>query len=282
MSLAISSLLLLAFQDAAGHRVAAGSISQAIFSEADDAIGGQLCDRPLREQLKRNFDRRYGKRVERLQREYQAMHGSDPGYDIILQCNKARNSAKEVAKARKALDAFEPKLRALELHVQSGGTVEPSEPEPARNDPWATQTGGLERASQAIEQCLISAGKGPNVPALTCIRAAYSACEDEHGTSQRQLNECSSFSYQAWKARIADTIALIATAKATTTRFGSRAKEAKLQLIESQKRWNEWNEVDCKLQAIGTEGGSIRPYAISICLSDHAAQRAIDLQRLIE
>jgi uncharacterized protein YecT (DUF1311 family) len=156
------------------------------------------------------------------------------------------------------------------------------DPSPAHNDPWATQADGLVRAKQAIEQCLTSAGEGPGLPTHSCMRAAYTACEREHGTSQRDMNECSALSYEAWNARIADTMASFASAKSADTRLGPKTEEAKHQLVESQLRWSEWNAADCELQAKGTEGGSIRPFTISICLSDHAAMRAIDLQRLIE
>jgi uncharacterized protein YecT (DUF1311 family) len=140
----------------------------------------------------------------------------------------------------------------------------------------------IERASQAIEQCMTSAREGPDLSAYSCIRAAYTACEREHGTSQRQLNECSAWSYRAWTARIDGTMASFASAKGTDTRLGLKAEEAKRELVESQQRWSEWIAAECELQAKGTEGGSIRPFTISICLSDHAAVRAIDLQRLIE
>ena len=155
-------------------------------------------------------------------------------------------------------------------------------PSPAPHDSWETQAGGLERAKQVIEQCLTSAAERPDLPTHSCIRAAYTACEREHGTSQRDMNECSAMSYAAWNGRIADTMASFVSAKGVDTRLGPKAEEAKHQLVESQQRWSEWNAADCELQAKGTEGGSIHPFTVSICLSDHAAVRALDLQRLIE
>lgn len=171
----------------------------------------------------------------------------------------------------------------LALLSASGAVSAKSAPDSdqTRNDPWATQADGVERAKQVIERCLTSAGEGPHLPMHHCIRAAYAACEDEHGTSQRDMNECSAMSYEAWTARIAATIVLFVSAKDSDTRLGPKAEEAKQQLVESQQRWNEWSAADCELQAKGTEGGSIRPFTISMCLSDHAAVRAIDLQRLI-
>ena len=152
----------------------------------------------------------------------------------------------------------------------------------AHSDLWVTRAGGLARAKHAIEQCLTKARDGPDLPSYSCIRAAYTVCEDEHGTSQRDMNECSALSYEAWNVRIVDTLASFASAKGADTRLGSKAEEAKRQLFQSQRRWIEWNAADCELQAKGTEGGSIRPFTISICLSDHAAVRAIDLQRLVD
>ena len=154
------------------------------------------------------------------------------------------------------------------------------EPSPPHQDLWEKQADGLERAKQAIEQCLTPVGERLTPPAQ-CIRAASTACEQEHGTSQHGLNDCSAFSYEAWKARIADTMASFASARRVDTRLGVKTGEAKRQLVESQRRWRKWNALDCEVQAKGTEGGSIRPFTKSICLSDHAAARAIDLQRLI-
>jgi uncharacterized protein YecT (DUF1311 family) len=157
-----------------------------------------------------------------------------------------------------------------------------AEAKSARANAWLTPAGGLERANQVIGQCLAQVDQTPRQSRYSCVRAAYEACEIEHGTSQRDMNECSALSYEAWNARIADVMASVARAKSSETRLGLKAEEAKHQLVESQLRWSEWNAADCELQAKGTEGGTIRPFAISICLSDHAAVRAIDLQAIIE
>jgi len=63
----------------------------------------------------------------------------------------------------------------LALLATSGLAVAALEPNPnsALNDSWAVQADGLERAKQAIQQCLTSAGEGPDLPAHSCIRAAY-------------------------------------------------------------------------------------------------------------
>ena len=153
---------------------------------------------------------------------------------------------------------------------------------PARADPWATQAAGLERAKYVIDQCLAHVDGTPRQTRYSCVRAAYRACEDEHGTSQRDMNDCSAFSNAAWEARIASTISRFLSAKSTETRLFAKTEEAKQQLTQSQRRWSEWNAADCEFQAQGTEGGSMHPFATSICLSDHAAVRAIDLQELIE
>lgn len=151
----------------------------------------------------------------------------------------------------------------------------------AHKSSWATEAGGVRRAKLVIEQCLTSAAQQSKLPA-SCVRAAFEACEREHGTSQHDENDCSSMSYKAWRIRIDDTVAHFNRTKNSNTRLGDVAEATKRRLVESQVQWNQWNEFDCQVQAAGTEGGSIHPMTISMCLSNHAAERAIDLQRLID
>ena len=149
-------------------------------------------------------------------------------------------------------------------------------------DPWAKQANGLFRANQVIEECLVAAGEGPDLPRYSCIRAAYKVCEREHGTSQRDISECAAISRSAWEARIASMISRFLSAKSAETRLRASTEEAKQQLVSSQRRWKEWSVADCEIQAKGTENGSTHSFSKSICQSDHAAMRAIDLQRLID
>ena len=171
-------------------------------------------------------------------------------------------------------------LSALMLGLASPAPAAGSES--ARVDPWVTRTGGLERANQVIDQCFAHTDETPRQTRYSCVRAAYEACEDEHGTSQSDMNTCAAFSNAAWEARIASTISRFVSATGSETRLGDLAVEAKQEIVQSQRRWSEWNASDCELQTKGAEGGSIYPLSKSICLSDHAAVRAIDLQEIIE
>ena len=168
--------------------------------------------------------------------------------------------------------------------LTAGGlaSAAPAPSSTARADPWETQNGGLERAKQVIDQCFAHADGTPRETRYSCVRVAYEACEDEHGTSQRDMNQCAATSNAAWEARIASTISGFVSAKGSETRLGDLAEEAKQELVQSQRRWSEWNAADCALQTKGEEGGSIYPLSKYICLSDHAAVRAIDLQEIIE
>lgn len=98
---------------------------------------------------------------------------------------------------------------------------------PARADPWATQAAGLERAKQVTDQCFAHVDMTPRQSRYSCVRAAYEACEDEHGTSQHDINDCSAFSNAAWEARIASTISRFLSAKSTETRLFAKTEEAK-------------------------------------------------------
>lgn len=146
------------------------------------------------------------------------------------------------------------------------------------NDPW--DEGGVERAEQAITQCLALAERTPPPEAKDCVRAAFLACEEEHGTSQRDLNECAYYSRGAWEARLTAAISRLKSAKTINPKFG-RAEPQKKLFGESQHLWDEWNAADCDMQHEGSKGGSMHPYLVSICLSDHAAHRALELDGLI-
>lgn len=151
----------------------------------------------------------------------------------------------------------------------------------ANPDQW-TDEGGLERAKTEIAHCLERAvGLPERTPREDCIHVAFVVCEDEHGTSQRDLNECSRFSRDAWEARLAAAKSRILAAKPYDPRLGPSADLIK-QVVESQARWEEWNRADCEIQAAFSKGGSIYPLVLNTCRSDRAAQRALELESMID
>jgi uncharacterized protein YecT (DUF1311 family) len=59
-------------------------------------------------------------------------------------------------------------------------------------------------------------------------------------------------------------------------------ERTKQQMRDSQLRWSAWNSEDCAMQTESSQGGSIYPFEKAICLSDHTAVRAIELQNQID
>lgn len=145
-------------------------------------------------------------------------------------------------------------------------------------DSWSDENGTL-RAKAVIGNCLNSLNASQS--AGICVPRVFEACEDEHGTSQRQMNDCATFSRLAWEGRRADAAKRLMAAKSSGVRFPSPAPHIK-HLVESEGRWDAWNRSDCEMQAAFSEGGTYHRYDLDICLSNHAANRAIELERLID
>jgi uncharacterized protein YecT (DUF1311 family) len=148
----------------------------------------------------------------------------------------------------------------------------------ASSDPW-TDEGSVERVKQVIAQCLDAAASTPATNRTTCINAVYDPCEKEHGTSRHALNDCAFFSKGAWEARLIAVRSKLMNVKSPDPRFGPSA-ELIGKFGESERRWNEWNKADCDMQAAADEGGSIQPLTLFGCLSEHAANRALELELL--
>ena len=53
-------------------------------------------------------------------------------------------------------------------------------------------------------------------------------------------------------------------------------------LIASEQAWDAWNVPDCEMQAALSQGGTYHRHDLDICLSNHAAHRAIELEALSE
>ena len=150
----------------------------------------------------------------------------------------------------------------------------------ARVDPW-TYEGGVDQAKAAIAQCLERAESDPAITPASCVRAAFLTCENEHGNmSQRDLNECAFFSQQAWESRLALTKSRLMAAKIHPL-MGMNPEPRKRSLSESDRRWEDWNKADCEMQTGGSVGGTMHRYQLAICLSDHAAHRALELDGLL-
>jgi uncharacterized protein YecT (DUF1311 family) len=145
-------------------------------------------------------------------------------------------------------------------------------------DPWENAAAGERLAGQAISQCLDRARKTPDMLPEHCVRAAYQACEKAHGNmSQRDLNECAAFSQRAWEKRLAAIRRVLLRARGAE---GSGDTNASLrrQLRENEPQWVKWNERDCEIRASFFEGGTLQPFAKQMCLSRHAAIRALELE----
>ena len=149
---------------------------------------------------------------------------------------------------------------------------------PDHGDPW-THDDGVNLAKAAISKCLDKDARTPPDGSERCIRSAYLACESQHGTmSQHDINDCSYFSEEAWKARLVAIRLRLMAAKAHPLMRES-PEPMKRMLNESDSRWNDWNVADCEIQSRFTEGGSMHPLEMNLCLSDHAAHRTLELER---
>lgn len=153
-----------------------------------------------------------------------------------------------------------------------------------RLDPWGSPEFGYERgfqrAEEVIGQCLERVASTPDAKSDDCIQAVFRTCEREHGTmSQRDLNDCAAFSRKAWEKRL-DAVRSRLFSAATID--PERPAEPMVErLRESDRRWREWSEADCELQAHRSSGGSMHQLELFICHSNHAAHRAIELEALV-
>jgi len=155
-----------------------------------------------------------------------------------------------------------------------------------RADTWGSPDlgyeAGFKRAEAVIAQCLERVSSTPDTEAGDCVRSAFLACEHEHGNmSQRDLNDCAAFSRAAWTKRLEAALSQLLGAKTIDPKFGQAEPEIE-RLRESNERWRAWNVADCELQAGDAEGGgTMRSMELDLCLSDHAAHRALELEGLI-
>lgn len=150
----------------------------------------------------------------------------------------------------------------------------------ARPDPW-TGDGGSERARTAIARCLKSAD-AKLADREPCIDSALKLCLQEHGDSQHALNDCAAFSNGAWEARLAAARSRLMDARDSAPLPGRSAEVMTKLLDQSQRRWDDWNRADCDMQAALSEGGSMHPMIERLCLAEHSAHRALELESMIE
>lgn len=169
---------------------------------------------------------------------------------------------------------------AAAILVAGVASAEPSVAQPvaAEVDRWDGDDRG-ELAGKLISRCLARADSSPSHDRFDCVRYAMDLCEREHGTTQLALNECTSASLEAWRSRAKAFLNLLLSAKTIDPKFG-RAEPYVEQLRESQQRWVAWNRSDCDLQSAKSIGGSIHPMEMNICLLDHFAFRALELEDL--
>ena len=146
-------------------------------------------------------------------------------------------------------------------------------------DQWVGESGPAQ-AKAVIERCMADTSGGLSDPNV-CIRRALGTCEDEHGTYQRAMNDCATFSRLAWENQRASVSRRLMGAKQAGVVF--EAPEPHVALLkESEQRWDAWNRGDCEMQARFSEGGTFHRFALDICLSDHAAYRALELEALAQ
>jgi uncharacterized protein YecT (DUF1311 family) len=145
-------------------------------------------------------------------------------------------------------------------------------------DPWEDPATGERQARQAISQCLSRAEKTPGMRPEHCAEAVYQACEKAHGNmSQRDMNECAAFSQRAWEKRLA-AIRLILLGPNSAEEPDDTNARLRGQLSENEPQWDKWNERDCELRASFFKGGTMQPFEKRMCLSNHAANRALELE----
>ena len=148
----------------------------------------------------------------------------------------------------------------------------------ADKDPWEDLATGNRQADQAISRCLDRANKTPGMLPEHCVRAVYDACEKAHGNmSQRDLNECTAFSQRAWEKRLAAIRLVLFGAKGAERPDDTNAN-LRRQLSENEPQGDKWNERDCEIRASFFEGGTVQPFEKQMCLSSHAADRALELE----
>lgn len=154
---------------------------------------------------------------------------------------------------------------------------------PPRPDPWANHDRGIALANAVIVKCLRRDASKPPDGSVRCVRSAYLVCERQHGTmSQHDMNDCSYFSQHAWEARLTAAIARFMAAKTSESRLGAETEPTKQLLRKSQRQWTEWNQADCDMRSGPSRGGSIYPFEKAMCLSDHTAVRAMELESEID
>lgn len=112
-------------------------------------------------------------------------------------------------------------------------------------DHWTSES-GTARAKAIIESCLSDANNRPSDRQM-CASRAFGACEDEHGTSQRQMNDCATFSRLAWEDRRALAAKRLTAAKQSGAAFPSPSRHIAM-LIASEQTWDAWNGPDCEMQ----------------------------------
>lgn len=158
--------------------------------------------------------------------------------------------------------------------------------QPSPESSWS-QERGVATAARLIEACLPPEQMGipPKTSPFTCIDAAFAVCERENGrASQRELNECASYSLQAWRQRHAAQVTRIeavfgAWRSQARPHWGAAIAE-KFRRLEAD--WLRWSEADCELSNIESVGGSIHNLNVARCTTQHVAVRAIELTRRAE
>jgi uncharacterized protein YecT (DUF1311 family) len=135
---------------------------------------------------------------------------------------------------------------------------------------WTAEA-GAKTAAAVIARCT-DGGQ-----AESCAHVAFLRCQQTFGSRDAQvLLNCAGFDRAAWDDRLAAAMDKLQSVM-TQTR---RTQPAPSAMAASQKKWRSWSEADCETQTKATRGAELHPMEVNLCLSDHAAPRALELDQL--
>jgi uncharacterized protein YecT (DUF1311 family) len=104
--------------------------------------------------------------------------------------------------------------------------------------------------------------------AAACARCAAMECADQ---TQFGLDVCANAGFERADRALNDAYREIVRRLASDVR-------AKQSLIAAETAWIAFRDAECAFQASSSEGGSIHPMEVSLCLEDETRRRTKDLQ----
>jgi uncharacterized protein YecT (DUF1311 family) len=135
---------------------------------------------------------------------------------------------------------------------------------------WSAED-GPRSAATVTGRCL----EGPRPE--TCAHLAFLQCQRAHGSQDpKDMNDCADYARAGWDDRLGAGMDRLQQIMDQT----ARTKPAPRALVASQKKWRAWSLADCEIQTEATRGGALHPMDVDLCLSGHAAARALELEQL--